>query len=281
MNALRSLVVRFPLAAYFLLAYAITWGFSFLAAASSGAIAALGGLLFIYGPACAALLVSAARDGSAGVGALLRRLLIWRVGLPRVLFVLFYTLAVHLIVAGVSYAIDGRAPVFFSSPEVPQGSSPLATLPVLFVVLFLRVGLGEELGWRGFALPALLEQRRSAFVSSLILGLLWALWHFHPLNYPILSQLGVWYVLLVMSSAVIYTWVFRHTRGSVLVAALFHAAANSAEYVVPLGLYEPNVTRIILNAGVNWLFVFILLPIFGFRLSRRGPASDSQLPHGF
>lgn len=276
MTTLRALAARFPLVAFFALAYAITWGFSFLAASTAGAIAGVSGFLLIYGPALAALVVSALREGRTGVAALLRRLLIWRVGLRWYAFVLLYALAVHLVVLGLSYALDGVAPVFFASPAVPASASPLATLPVLMVVLFLRVGIGEELGWRGFALPALLE-RRSAFRASLILGLLWALWHFHPLNFPIVSQLGLVYVLLVVPTAIIYTWVFRYTRGSALIAALFHAAANSAEYIAPLGLFEPNITRFAINAAVNWLFVFILLLIFGFRLTLRGESFDAHM----
>ena len=89
-------------------------------------------------------------------------------------------------------------------------------------------GLGEELAWRGFALPRLLTSH-NALVASLILGVLWAAWHL-PLVWtesaPLYQQ-PVWLLLLNMTAkSILFTWVFLHTRGSVLLAALLHATTN-------------------------------------------------------
>ena len=115
-----------------------------------------------------------------------------------------------------------------AAPPALRGEAPLVLLLLFLVVLFITDGLGEELAWRGFALPRLLTGH-NALVASLILGALWAAWHLQlvwtegaPLN-----QQPIWLLLLdTTAKSVLFTWVFLHTRGSVLLAALFHATTN-------------------------------------------------------
>jgi len=109
----------------------------------------------------------------------------------------------------------------------------LAVLGAL--VMFLVNGLvnGEEFGWRGFALPRL-QARYSALTSSLILGGIWTLFHL-PLFFTKGGGAGgnmsqtpfIAFALIVLSGSVLVTWLFNNTRGSVLFAYLFHAAANT------------------------------------------------------
>ena|SRR5215211_3869226 len=111
-------------------------------------------------------------------------------------------------------------------PALREGS--LVVLPLFLVILTLTDGLGEELAWRGFALPRLLS-RHNALAASLILGVLWALWHL-PLIWtegnPMYHQ-PVWLLLVdIPAKSVLFTWVFVHTRGSVLLAMLLHGATN-------------------------------------------------------
>lgn len=86
--------------------------------------------------------------------------------------------------------------------------------------------MGEELGWRGFALPRL-QARMSALSASLILGLLWALWHL-PLyltaGHPLSEVFFGWFLLSILADAILFTWIFNNTRGSLLVVLLFHAS---------------------------------------------------------
>jgi membrane protease YdiL (CAAX protease family) len=91
--------------------------------------------------------------------------------------------------------------------------------------------VGEEIGWRGFALPRLLKTHR-ALGASLLLGLLWAGWH--APNFLFLDESSAYgksfiaYCAWVIPFAVLMTWVFVNTKGSILVATLFHAAGNIA-----------------------------------------------------
>jgi membrane protease YdiL (CAAX protease family) len=105
----------------------------------------------------------------------------------------------------------------------------------LFIQSFLLSGLGEEFGWRGYALPRL-QARWNALTSSIILGVIWATWHipfFFIHNQP-LYQRDFWeWIPLILLSSVIYTWIFNNTRGSVLAAALIHASLNTSIIILP------------------------------------------------
>jgi membrane protease YdiL (CAAX protease family) len=113
-----------------------------------------------------------------------------------------------------------------------DGSRPLqiGAVSVFDFIVFVLV-VGEELGWRGYALPLLLEQR-SAVTSSLILGVLWGLWHLPTFLVPGTPQYGLSlpaFVLLTVEYSILMTWVYLHTKGSVLIATLFHGAINLSQ----------------------------------------------------
>ena len=210
MNSIMSAIRRHPLTTFFLLAYAITW--SLVALLSVSLVFAVLGL---FGPTLAAVLVLATTDGWPAVRPLFGRLAIWRVsvgwyivaiGLPIVLALA--AIALHVLLGG-DYTLR-------------LGDSPL-----LLVTLAILV-VGEELGWRGYALPRL-QARYSGLIASLILGVLWAAWHLANGFIPGLER--YWYgfpafLVWVTAQTVLFTWIANHTRGSVLLAWLFHAAIN-------------------------------------------------------
>jgi membrane protease YdiL (CAAX protease family) len=106
----------------------------------------------------------------------------------------------------------------------------------VFILPFLIFDLltnGEEMGWRGYVLPRL-QAKHSALVSSLILGVVWALWHlpryFAPGNTGSFGLL----MLKLLADAVIYTWVYNNTRGSLLLTTILHAAGNTAGIFLPM-----------------------------------------------
>jgi membrane protease YdiL (CAAX protease family) len=103
--------------------------------------------------------------------------------------------------------------------------------PLAFATTFLLGGpLGEEPGWRGFALPRL-QRRNGPLLGSVILGVLWALWHL-PLFWT-----GVWnpptipnilmFIVMITALTIIMTWVFNHANGSLLITMLMHASFNT------------------------------------------------------
>jgi uncharacterized protein len=162
---------------------------------------------------------------------LLRRIVRWRVGLGWFLFAL---VGFPMILLLSVIVLPGALASF-------QGLATLAPLPLLglFVYVFLLGGpLAEEPGWRGFALPRL-QSLHGPLVGSLILGVLWGLWHL-PLFWTPWNELTtlnvVVYVLATICLTIIYTWVFNNTKGSLLIAILIHWSFDVAAggIVVPL-----------------------------------------------
>ena len=158
MRTVLDLVRRHPLASFFVLAYALTWPLIPLVSVSP-----LWGFPALFGPALAALVVAALADGRAGVKDLLGRVVRWRVGVGWYAVALGLPAVLAFAAAGLHLALGGQTPVEFGGLSVLNF--------VVFVLIF-----GEELGWRGYALPRLLVGR-SALSASLILGVLWGAWH--------------------------------------------------------------------------------------------------------
>ena len=103
--------------------------------------------------------------------------------------------------------------------------------------------VGEELGWRGYLLPRLLE-RYSALTASLMVGLLWGLWHLSLFLTPAFPHSERSFPLFMISTTVYsvwFTWLFLRTRGSVLLATLFHASLN----LFSPGALEPHRQEIV------------------------------------
>lgn len=195
------------------------------------------------GPTWAALLVSSLAPGHADRSALVRRLLRWRVGVGWYLIALGLPLLLALMTA-VCYTLAGG--LGFAGLQV----GPLVGLaPQLLWTLVLGGPLEEELGWRGFAFP-LLRAKTNAVVSSLIIGVLWGLWHLPLFLLPGTSQyvlvtqhpLGIlWFVGFVVQTtalSVLFGWLVTRTNESVPIAMVFHTAANTAYSVLAiLGVY--------------------------------------------
>jgi membrane protease YdiL (CAAX protease family) len=266
-----QLIRRHPLVTLFVLAYTLTWAIQIPRAA--GLLEGEGWRLVTYAPAIAALLAAALTGGRPAVRELGERLVRWRVGWQWYVVVLLGPAAFSLSVAGLYALLPGGS---FSAALPPAlTEEPLVMLPVLFLYLTLTDGLGEEPAWRGFALPRLLA-RHNALVASLILGVLWALWHL-----PLLWMEGatryqepIWPILVDNTAkSVIFTWVFLHTRGSLLMAILFHGATNLFQ-VSPGPTSPGDFTLPLLAAGAKWLLVVVLVVVVGPNLAR-GPHPEA------
>jgi hypothetical protein len=232
-TALRCAVRRRPTVAFLVAAFVLTWiVWVPRALVSHGVLDAPWtvelGNTWAYGPAQAAVLVAAlvGRDALRDLG---RRLTRWRVSLRWYALVLLGPAAfwaVVLVVVGVlgllGLPYDGEA-----APQPPIATLGLSALPLLIVVI-LTDGLGEETGWRAFALPRLLR-RLPALGASALLGVVWACWHL-PLLWTdgaMLEGASFWVLLLELPArSVLFTWVFRVTGGSALLAILLHASMS-------------------------------------------------------
>jgi membrane protease YdiL (CAAX protease family) len=178
-------------------------------------LAMLGSLV----PSALGILFVALLRGRSGVRTLLGRLLHARIGLRWYLAALALTMLVPLAV-GVSILMGGDTPVV--------DKTIFGVLFLFAFMIFPGSALGEELGWRGFVLPRM-QARHSALKASLLIGILWGLWHL-PLwltgteSHPI--SLYVPFVVAVVASSVFYTWLYNNTGGNLLIVVLYHAATN-------------------------------------------------------
>ena len=237
-SSILELVARSPLVAYFALAFLGAWliivplaltrgeqGLGLLPFAVPGPVAFLLVQLSTFtGPLLAAVLVTAATEGREGLRQLRRRILRWRVGLGWYLVALLAPLAIWLTTFGVAL---GGAPLAALAQQ--PGLLLTAFLPYVLLFLFLP-SLGEEPGWRGFALPRL-QALHGPLLGTLILGALHALWHlpaFFTHLGPLTPATFVTFMVAAVAGTFLYTWVFNHTGGSVLLAMLVHGAGNAA-----------------------------------------------------
>lgn len=217
-----------PLAAYFILAFAITWVWEIPLFGLTGQNVL--GPWVILCPTTAGIIMAGIMGGGAGIVRLLRRFLIWRVNPIWYLVALLLYPAIWL----VSMALEPGAIAAFRVPD----PSFLITYLVTFVMVSAIALAVEEFGWRGFALP-LLQARFQPLAAGLILGVLWGLWHL-PLQVFLPNLEGetngfipfvfafTLYVGQTVAGAVIYTWLFNHTRGSILLVTLIHGSTNAA-----------------------------------------------------
>ncbi len=247
-SPLKRLITRHPLLAFFIIAFAGAWiAFLPLVLAQNGLglfpytipeigpyppsywFAVLGALL---GPTLASFTVTAITTGKAGVQQLLRRYVIWRVGLRWYLLVLVGVPLFQLVCSSVFLGI---APL---TALIQQWPLYFTTFLPNVLIIALAVQIWEEGGWSGYAVPNL-QKRFGAVRTTLILGPLWALWHLPVFFVPgqIFDQkVGaitmvvqmVLMIIVAIPTRIIMNWVFNNTKGSILIAILLHAALDAS-----------------------------------------------------
>ncbi|MBK8905287.1 MAG: CPBP family intramembrane metalloprotease [Anaerolineaceae bacterium] len=201
--------------------FGLTWGLAALLMLFYDQIVAIFGevspsnplfILAVYSPAFAGVILVWRHYGLRGLGSFFRRLTLWRASSLWWLFLIVGIPAVVYTGAAIKGTIDDPFP--FSPWH--------QALPALALALFL--GPIEEFGWRGLALP-LLQRKYSPFWAGLILGVIWATWHIPSFLIGGTPQ-SAWdigpYFLGVVAIAVILTPLFNASRGSLLIAALYH-----------------------------------------------------------
>jgi uncharacterized protein len=244
-SSLRRLISGHPLVAYFVIAFVGSWA-SLLPFALSRGVNGLGllpyslpesafyigGILFTFaGPALASLVVTAIISGRAGVGQLLRRCVQWRAGIGWYLVAIFGLLLVPLL--GYSVFLGVNLPLAL----LAHSSLLLTVFLPQGVLIILTASFAEELGWRGFALPRL-QQRYGPILGTVILGTLHGLWHVPAFFTQILGPFSfpgyAGFLFVAIAVTFLYTWIFNHTRGSVLLAALTHAQLVVSGWAAPI-----------------------------------------------
>lgn len=251
---------------YFLLTFALSWSL-WLAASTlpAGAARGLVILVGVFAPGIVALTMTGRSSGTAGVVALGRRLVDWQVPARWYLFAISFMAAVKLAVAAAHRVATG------SWPPMDTASLPLMLAATIFSTM-TGGQAGEEIGWRGYALPRL-AQRFGLGRASLLLGVVWAAWHlplFLMLDADTFGQSFPLYLLQVTALSVVLAWVWGHTRGSLLPVMLLHAAVNNTKDIVPSA--EPGATNpwALSHSLVGWRTAAALWLVASYCLVRMG-----------
>ena len=213
-----------------------------------------------FAPTVCGIVVTALFDGKAGLKQIMEKLFIWRVN-P-----LWYVFSF-----GSTALVVGLALAWYRSigGVVIQTNDPrqwYLAIPAFFQILFLSV-LGEEIGWRGFALPRM-QAKMGALLASVLLGLVWSLWHlplfWHAGNFH--SQLPISLFLLQSTAlSILITWLYNASGSSLLLVHLFHTASNLTLGVLPILPQNTGGDLRPLWAAVGLLWVLTLSVVIGSR----------------
>lgn len=276
-SARESLIRSYPLTSFFILAIGLTWIFMIIDALGSQGILPFRlplPLMIVMGymPTVAAVIVVGRTRGREGVRALFRKLLIWRVGLRWFLFAILGVAVIDILSILFYNRIVPSAdlPVLSDRlPAVPPLQMILSLVPMYIVITLVN---GEELAWRGFATPQL-QARYNALVASLIMGVIWTVFHLPLFFTRTGSSQSDWpfasFLASTVAMTILYTWMLNHTRGSVLLAYLFHGAANTWSQVFSIDHVDPLVGWI--QAALLLLLAVIVVAYEGKEnLSRTG-----------
>src|SRR5215216_3471287 len=263
-----TVVKRYPLIAFCVLAYTLSWWAWPLYAMDLIPIP-----VAPFGPFLAALVVLAVTGGKRGVSGLLRRMVQWRVGFRWYVLALLIPVGLTGIATTLNLLLGAAA-----DPSASLDSWP--SLFATFAVVLLVPGLGgawEEPGWRGFAVPRL-QTGRSALRASLILGMIIAGWHI-PLM--VAGQVHWSDIVLIFGAVIVFNAVFNSVGGSVLIIMVMHAANNtvSGSFFSPMFSGGDSIRQSWLLALVWTVVAILVIAITGpTDLSRKYRKQEEPLP---
>lgn len=247
------------LVGFFVLTFLITWGLAAFLFLLPGPFEALFGkmsmsspifVVAVAAPTISATVITYIRSRWPGLRRLYAQIVQWRFGLEWYALVLIGIPAVGYLISRLT---GGQPGVDLSTPQ----------LVLIFLLGQLILGpLGEELGWRGFALPRLLR-RFSPLAASLILGAIWGVWHLPSFFVSSLVQSSLAIPVFLFGAlcmSVLATWLYLHTSGSVLITVLFHLMFNASLNAFGVSftwftfaMAVSAVLVVVLDRGLGWL----------------------------
>jgi uncharacterized protein len=260
-----SLVKRHPLITFFVLMFALSWWTWPLY------VAGLSPSALIPGQLLAALIVISLTQGLSGLRELGSRVIRWRVRWY------WYAVAIGLPLAILLVAVALNVALGAGSPSLAR-VGPLSSLLVVYAVRLINPldgPMGEEPGWRGFALPVLQGSGRSPLLATLILAPIVALWHV-PL--VVTHQFSPAILLGAFTFTFVATWIFNHTGGSVFMTILLHTAEGAIGLLDGVGFVGAARAQLYWVNSVVWLVVAISLVIFDWKAWRSPAATGATIP---
>jgi membrane protease YdiL (CAAX protease family) len=223
------------------------------------------GSLAVVCPMIAALILVRRESGSQGVKQLLKRALDYK-GIKG------KTWYVPILFSMPSITVLAYGLMQLAGAPLPDPQLPVLMVPV-FAVVFFIAALGEETGWQGYAIDPL-QERWNALTASIIVGIVWAVWHI-----VLLVRLGrtpqwiAWQCLNMVVARILIVWLYNNTGKSLFAAVLFHTMHNLSTFLFPnLGShYDPVITGIITTvAAATVVFLWGPATLAQYRFARLG-----------
>ena len=252
---LLKLMRKYPLTSFFTLTLGLTW-VAFIPYYNSYYAGEDGIPWFTFGPMVAGIVMAGVTGGFKAVKSLAASTVRWKVK-P-----IWYVAAIGVPFATQLFSVLLN-PLFGSAAPAWGNIPPLMEiLPMVALFAVFSGPLGEEIGWRGFALPKLLETH-SALAASLILGSVWAVWH---LPLILVGDFTAYGSIMPVIAAIVFTWVSQNAKGSVLLAILMHASyQNSVRYLGKVFTDTDHVQQQWLGDGIWVLVIAAILLAYGTR----------------
>lgn len=235
------------LTVFFILTFILTWGLGALAIFLPVQFQALVGeltdtspiyFLAIAAPTISATILTFARDGWNGLRLLCARLVHWRFDFKWYVLVLL------------GIPVMGWIATLITESDPLKETGDLTQLLLMLFYVLVTGPLCEELGWRGYALPRLLN-RFNPFTASLILGAIWGVWHLPAFFVGGMEQAGMSLPIFLLNAlllSIFVTWVFKHTGGSVLITVLIHYSVNICASII--GVTLPTLGALLLTVDI-------------------------------
>lgn len=266
---MKTWIKKNPLISFFVFTYTIAFGtifaFTYLQPGQTIQPWSPAWFLNAFSPTISALVISCIIGGWREVKSLLSGFTRWNVGLR------WYLAAAYLFLGPLAFAL-----FYIALGNPVTGLKPGTTATILLgqVMFTLFSGpLAEEAGWRGFALPRL-QAKYNALISSLILGVIWCCWHIPLFFVPGSSQQGIpfpIYLMLVVTLAVYFTWLYNNSQGSLIITVLAHFCFNMSGGFIAgtLGLLPPMVLYVAAGAMLVLSVIGVVLYSGAQSLSRK------------
>jgi len=221
---MKTFIDRYQISIFFILTFVLSW-FPWYAGIAPEVMA--------MGPSIAAFIVVLILGGRRGFVDLLQPFGRWRANLGMWGLAIFGSGILYLVGLGVHLLMGGEAPPFIMIRE------ELHLLPLYLVLVVLMPWngpIGEEFGWRGYALPKL-QDKYGPLIASLVIGIIWGIWHLpdffaqQGVIGTLAAALGmiflVPYVLGTIANTIFMTWVYNKSKASALIAGIvWHAAID-------------------------------------------------------
>lgn len=248
---------RKTLIPFFILAYALSWIWMVPLALKSQGIIQVDipysiHYLAAFGPMLAALLVTWKSEGQDGLKELIRRITKWRVK-PVWWLVAVAPLWLYGLFVIVLWLLQGWQVEFSLLGQIDFLPNLGSAALVLWIFTF---GFGEEIGWRGFALPRL-QKERSALAATFVLWIFWAFWHLPMFFYSYQPYIIPGFLIGLLAGSIILTWLYNSTSGSILMVALWHGTFNfiTACIACKSGFFAPVISTVV----IIWAALVVVL----------------------